>query len=472
MRLIQNTPRLAAESAGQKTRGEFVNIFSLFDRYKSAWLFAGAYLILLSVSLWVTMQALRTEVQSTSEAANTTFTRALVNANWDELRPMLSSAEDAGAAKANPKLPAIDGLIRSFSKGTELVKVKIYDLKGLTLYSSDPAQIGEDRSKNAGFIQARKGRVMSELTYRGKFGGFDGDLYNRNLVSSYVPVYGLQGVEAVVEVYTDRTDAIEGVKRQGVGLALSLAGLFGVVLGLLYALLASRQATALQSAMGNGTKSSANTPEDGSGAVYKEVTGQLTESLLERAKALRALESRCLATAPDGSQTSLVRALADLSAADDTQARRLSWLLELLDGRYRPVAEAFDLNAMLSQLFQRHAKGVRERGLEVQSHIAKELAMSFMGDPELTSRLLDLLLQVLCGRATSGVLQFKAQAGPRGLQLDLISSGTQGPLIEPLERCLVERLAQQVGGELHIQTSQDRGDWFTLALPLGKADDS
>ena len=448
-----------------------MNIFSFFDRYQSALFFAGAYLILLSVSLWVTMQTLRTEVQSTSEAANTTFTRVLVNANWDALRPMLSSAEDAGVAKANPKLPAIDGLVRSFSKGTDLVKVKIYDLKGLTLYSSDPAQIGEDKSSNPGFIQARKGRVMSELTYRGKFGGFDGDLYNRNLVSSYVPVFGLQGVEAVVEVYTDRTDAIEGVKRQGVRLALSLAGLFGVVLGLLY-VLASRHATALQSAVGNGVRSSAHTPEDESGAVFKEVAGQLTESLLERAKALRALESRCLATPPEGSQTSLVRALADLSAADDTQAQRLSWLLELLHGQSRPVAETFDLNAMLSELFQRHAKGARERGLEVQSHIAKELAMSFMGDPELTSRLLDLLLQVLCGRATSGVLQFKAQAGPRGLQLDLISSGTQGRLIEPLERCLVERLAQQVGGELHIQTSQDRGDWFTLVLPLGKADDS
>lgn len=444
---------------------------SITGRHKSAWLFVGAYLILLPVSLWVAVQAMRAEVQSTSETANTTFTRALVNANWDALRPMLSSVEDAGVAKANPKLPAVDGLIRSFSKGTDLVKVKIYDLKGLTLYSSDPAQIGEDKSNNAGFLQARRGRVVSELTYRGKFGGFDGDLYSRNLISSYVPVFGPQGVEAVLEVYSDRTDAIERVDRRVVELSLSLAGLFGVVLGLLYGF-ARRHAPALQSEVNRGTGSSTNTSDDDSGPDYKEVAWQLAESLAERARALRALESRCLASTPDGSQTSFTRALADLSAAEDMQAQHLSWLRELLEGQNRPVTEPFDLNAMLSDLFQRYAKDSRDRGLDVQIYIAKELAQPFTGDSELTSRLLDLLLQALCGRAGSGVMQFKAQAGPRGFQLDLISSGTQGPLIQPLERRLVERLAHRVGGELRIQTSQDRGDWFTLLLPQTKKGDS
>lgn len=447
------------------TQGTFVNLFGIIWRHRAAWLFAGASFILLSASLWTVVRALETEVQNTSEAANTTLTRALVNAHWDALGTMLHFDGDVGLAKANPRLPAVDGLIRTFSRDTDLVKVKIYDLKGLTLYSSDPAQIGENKSGNAGFIQASKGRVVSELTYRGKFGGFDGDLYQRNLVSSYVPVYGTRGVEAVVEVYTDRTEAIDRVEHRMVQLSALLAALFGVVFGLLFAY-TRRPAPASAPHTVQGGNSAAPTPADDSDAVFKEVSLQLAGSLAQRSQALQALASDLLSTPLDGPQTSLVGRLADLGEAEDTQARHLLWLHDVLISPRRQEAKGFDLNALLRESFQRHADGARARGLEVQCHVAQELPSSFTGDPELTARLLDLLLLILCGRAAQGVLQLKAQLGPRGPQIDLISSGSQHPFIETLERHLVDRLAQQLGGELHIQASSDSGGWFTLMLPM------
>ncbi len=150
------------------------------------------------------------EVQAVTEEANVAFIRVFVNESWSELRPVLD-LEAKAHPRENPNLREIDQRVRQFAKGTDLVKVKIYNPKGLTVYSSDAAQLGEDKAANVGFQAAIRGRVASETTYRGKFGAFDGELYQRNLVSSYVPVRGVQGVEAVAEIYTDRTGSIEGV---------------------------------------------------------------------------------------------------------------------------------------------------------------------------------------------------------------------------------------------------------------------
>lgn len=439
-------------------------MFDRFGLYRFEWLYTGASLILLSATLWTAAWALKAEVQRSSEVANITLTRALVNANWDSINPMLLSAGNVELVKKNPKLPAVEGLIRNFSRGTDLVKVKIYDLAGLTLYSSDPAQIGEDKSNNAGFLQATKGRVVSELTYRGKFGGFDGDLYQRNLVSSYVPVYGPLGVEAVVEVYTDRTDSIERVERRVVDLSIFFVVLFVVVLGPLY-VFTRRRTPSVESNVNEVVNFPTPASNDDPAGICSEVAWMLAGTLSQRSQDLQALETDFLSTRLDSDQAPLVRSLGILRAAEDEQARHLLWLRELLEGQRRPASTSFDLNAMLFELFHRYADSAKLRGFDVQIHMDNELPSAFTGNVELTARLLELVLNTLCGRAVSGVLQFKAQLGPRGPQLDVISSSSQKSAIGILERRLIERLAQHIGGEARLETSADSGDWFTLVLP-------
>ena len=118
--------------------------------------------------------------------------------------------------------------------GMTVVKVKIYNLAGLTVFSTDPRQIGEDKSTNSGFATAKDGGITSEITFRDKFDAFEQVINDRNLVSSYLPIRKSESapVEGVMEVYSDVTDYIATLERTqwkivgGVLASLSLLYMF------------------------------------------------------------------------------------------------------------------------------------------------------------------------------------------------------------------------------------------------------
>jgi len=154
-------------------------------------------------------------VVASAEAANLATTQIFASEVWHEIAPLLPAPHaSATEVRDNPKLPDIDRRVRLFIRNTDIVKVKIFDLKGLTVYSSETRQIGEDKSKTTGFISAKAGKAVSELTFRATFKSFDGELVDRNLVSSYVPVTQAGHVEGIAEIYTDRTREIAETENQ------------------------------------------------------------------------------------------------------------------------------------------------------------------------------------------------------------------------------------------------------------------
>jgi diguanylate cyclase (GGDEF)-like protein len=99
--------------------------------------------------------------------------------------------------------------------GLTVVKVKIYNLNGLTVFSTDTSQIGEDKSTNSGFLAAKSGTAVSEITFRDRFDAFEQVINDRNLVSSYVPIRTKESapVEGVMEVYSDVTDYVAELEK-------------------------------------------------------------------------------------------------------------------------------------------------------------------------------------------------------------------------------------------------------------------
>ncbi len=179
------------------------------------------------------------DLRAMGERQNVALTRAFANSLWPKFKPFLVSAGELNddQLKAHGEIAKLDGATRAAMTSTSVLKVKIYDLRGRTLYSSEAKQIGENKSANGGFLSARAGRVASETTHRDSFSAFEGKVEDRDLISSYIPIRGEQpdsAVEAVFEIYQDVTPLMENIERTQkhltIGVILLLAVLYSVLL--------------------------------------------------------------------------------------------------------------------------------------------------------------------------------------------------------------------------------------------------
>jgi diguanylate cyclase (GGDEF)-like protein len=165
--------------------------------------------------------------------SNVALTKTFANVIWP-----LHGDFIAGAGNMAPRELAeaeeqqlIKDTLHELSRGLGVVKVKIYDLKGLTAFSSDPRQVGEDKATNPGFLRARAGATASEITYRDRFDAWEGTLSDRNIISTYVPVRIEEGapVEAVFEVYSDVTNLVHRMERSQWQILAGVLGAMAVV---------------------------------------------------------------------------------------------------------------------------------------------------------------------------------------------------------------------------------------------------
>lgn len=166
--------------------------------------------------------------------ANADLTRVFANTLWDRYRNFVLNPEvrSREVLLKDPVLPKLREDVLAKMKGLPVVKIKIYNPKGLTVFSTDESQIGDDKSANEGFLNAMKGKVSSQITYREKFDAYEGELNKRNLISSYIPVRTAPDLppEGVVEVYSDVTELLQRQNRA----QWEVAGIVLLLLATLY----------------------------------------------------------------------------------------------------------------------------------------------------------------------------------------------------------------------------------------------
>jgi signal transduction histidine kinase len=163
--------------------------------------------------------------------------RILSNTIWSHYRDHLAAAEtmSGDTLRTHPKTAEIKHLVKTITEGVQILKVKIYSKDGLIVFSSNPADIGEDYSDSTAFQAAvREGRSSSELSFKDRFSAFSGEVFNRDIVETYLPRVSSEGdVIGVIELYSDVTDANERIDHTTIRIIVVLTVIFGVMYAVL-----------------------------------------------------------------------------------------------------------------------------------------------------------------------------------------------------------------------------------------------
>jgi signal transduction histidine kinase len=127
-----------------------------------------------------------------------------------------SAATFSDVDARNAPLPAaLSTAMTDLMRDRGVVRVKIYNSRGLVVYSSSRDQIGNDQSDNAAFRSAMSGEVTAELVYRDSFNPFDRVTEDDNLVQTYIPVrpQSSDPVKGVLELYTDVNNLVHQAEQ-------------------------------------------------------------------------------------------------------------------------------------------------------------------------------------------------------------------------------------------------------------------
>lgn len=189
------------------------------------------------LKLQLSKSFVETEIINTTQESNHTLTKIFINEAYPDIKHHLALEENiaqhATKLMQGEDLSAIDHRVRQFMRNTDVLKIKIYDPNGMTVYSTEHKQIGQNKSNNLGYMKAMQGELSSELTTRGKFSAIEGEVFDKNLIASYVPIQVNQNIVGVAELYTDRTNSIKNTESSFLKLLLSLPAITLLVLVLL-----------------------------------------------------------------------------------------------------------------------------------------------------------------------------------------------------------------------------------------------
>jgi signal transduction histidine kinase len=177
------------------------------------------------------------DLHEAAEFQNLVLARGLINSLWAPYAEFVRGAKGMGTAtlRESRQLDSLRERVAELTAGMPVLKVKIYDASGLTVFSTDATQIGADYSGSEGLRDLhRTGKPVSEFSRRQDISAFSGEAFHRDIVETYVPVHNItNGIDGVFEIYSDITPLVQRIdraaQRLGGGLIVSFALLYAAL---------------------------------------------------------------------------------------------------------------------------------------------------------------------------------------------------------------------------------------------------
>lgn len=165
--------------------------------------------------------------QNTALSLNQLFSNAI----WPRYAGFVASAHqwDPETLARHPATRDLLVEAEVLTVGTSILKFKIFDTRGLTVFSSRVDEIGSNKYDSPGLKKALAGEITSVLEHRARFAAARGDISDVHIVQSYLPIREIPGgpAVAVLEVYTDVTGTYVLVQD---GTRKTIAIILGVLL--------------------------------------------------------------------------------------------------------------------------------------------------------------------------------------------------------------------------------------------------
>lgn len=242
------------------------------------------------------------DIVQLAQRSTLTQVNTMLKAVNTDLVEYLAQVQDAAPhSPVEQKLPdRLAAAIVEMMRDGSVVRVKVYNRRGVVVFSTKPSQIGDAQEGNPGFTSAIVGRVLSEVVYRDTFNRFDRETEEDNLMQTYVPARGdpTKPISGVLEIYTDITPLVYLNERTELG----LLALVGLLLAALYGalILIMRHATKIIDAQQNTIRDRTATLEMLSAQILKsgetekkKLAYELHEGLAQTLSAIKTYAERC-----------------------------------------------------------------------------------------------------------------------------------------------------------------------------------
>lgn len=186
-----------------------------------------ASVVLILLSSYASYKLYERYVIRLAESNAINLASAIVDARRTALIRILDNPLQEHVSQTN-----LDSDLRAFVKPYSIVKIKMFSLSGVIVYSTDISLLGHDSTGNKHLEIALAGGESSTIQTKDQIDDLtDETRFDVDVVESYVPMFGVDNkVIGVFEIYQDMTRFREEVKEGVMTFTLGLTFLLSAIL--------------------------------------------------------------------------------------------------------------------------------------------------------------------------------------------------------------------------------------------------